>query len=1088
VTVAEVAGIIVTAQGALGAFVPGGIAYFDFTIINVGNDPTQFFIPDGPSAIVGGTQRGDIQIMSYDADGSGAAVDLTSNNIYVTTAGGATTGSLLNGIVGTNNGSIPPGGTITVRVSINITGTVGTNVSVTLGDTPVPPNVTSQNQSFVLGNKDVYTVDNVDPARIPGEAAGIPINGDSVNHRQEASAKLSASIFAPPIALSGRVFEDVNYGGGAGRNLMAAAGIVRANVRMELYDAAGAFKGFTTTDALGAYTFDSINIAGGISAGNYTVRVVNSTVTSSRPNPLNTMGLLPIQTFRTDASTGTVIADPNRVGGEIPNEVDAPANSGSQTLATINTGSNEAESIAPVKVVSSNVTGIDFGFNFDTIVNTNNSGQGSLRQFILNSNALANSGLAQVGQSTGKEVSIFMISDGFVHPGLRSGLTNQLTTTGGNNGAAVINLTSNLSITDADTSLDGTTQTTNVGDRNAGNVGTSGTVGVDNLPLNTVPRPEVVLNLTGVPANTNAIIVTGSNTLLKGFASYGYRTTSNLATTLKAAIVVKSNITDANATTITQLLGGTLADGSDPGVPTIDVGYTIQTEGAANISNNFLAYNSNAIEFANTNGSKVDFSNNEVAYNGPRNNNTSNASGIYADQMETWNGAKNITLRGNLVRNSSKPNYPNAQGQGIQISYGSNITVDNNTLIDNNAYGINASSSDTTITKNIITGTKATGLGIGDGIVVYHGGGTGLRNRISQNSIYQNAKLGIDFAANAIVDANDGVVNATQANNGMDYPIITSSTLDSGTLTVKGFVGNNQNGSTIFANATLEFFIADDDGNQNGQVIVGDGKSKPHGEGKTYIGTCSTNANSLFNCSFNNTVTLGMTSPNSITATATDIAGNTSEFGTVWSDPNVLLVKRITAMNGSTTTVNGDDLAIYKNTSSPYDDNVKENPPFINQPNPNQDDTTFWPNPASFLLGGINGGNIKPGYEMDYTIYFLSTGNTSARSTELCDRIPSNQDFVPTAFNSATAASGGSIGGNRGILVSIGGTATAHTNLSDGDMARYYEPGEILPTSCGTGANTNGAILVNLGIIPAATAPGIPANSSGFVRFRVKMR
>jgi hypothetical protein len=56
------------------------------------------------------------------------------------------------------------------------------------------------------------------------------------------------------------------------------------------------------------------------------------------------------------------------------------------------------------------VTGVDFGFNFDTIVNTNDDGQGSLRQFILNANLLTdNAALAQTGRAAGVENSIFMI-------------------------------------------------------------------------------------------------------------------------------------------------------------------------------------------------------------------------------------------------------------------------------------------------------------------------------------------------------------------------------------------------------------------------------------------------------------------------------------------------------------------------------------------------------------------------------------------------------------------------------------------------------------------------------------------------------
>jgi hypothetical protein len=47
---------------------------------------------------------------------------------------------------------------------------------------------------------------------------------------------------------------------------------------------------------------------------------------------------------------------------------------------------------------TSTVTGVDFGYSFDVVVNKADAGQGSLRQFLLNANALANTGLAQAGR------------------------------------------------------------------------------------------------------------------------------------------------------------------------------------------------------------------------------------------------------------------------------------------------------------------------------------------------------------------------------------------------------------------------------------------------------------------------------------------------------------------------------------------------------------------------------------------------------------------------------------------------------------------------------------------------------------------
>jgi hypothetical protein len=69
-----------------------------------------------------------------------------------------------------------------------------------------------------------------------------------------------------------------------------------------------------------------------------------------------------------------------------------------------------------------------------------------------------------------------------------------------------------------------------------------------------------------------------------------------------------------------------------------------------------------------------------------------------------------------------------------------------------------------------------------------------------------------------------------------------------------------------------------------------------------------------------------------------------------------------------------------------------------------------------------------------------------------------------------------------------------YTNVADGDGGRYYAPGEVLPNACKKAptdpvpANRNGAVVVNLGNIPTAINPGPQPNSSGFIRFRVRVR
>ncbi|MFK8056742.1 MAG: beta strand repeat-containing protein, partial [Saprospiraceae bacterium] len=220
-------------------------------------------------------------------------------------------------------------------------------------------------------------------------------------------------------SIAGTIFEDVNYGGGRGRTYSQAntsavssgfsSGAIRlSGVEVELYTNAGAYVSSTTTNASGAYSFTSLDIA------QYQVRVVNSTVGSIRGS--NSTGDTPIavQTFK--ASYAGV--DRDEVGGADPAKVDADENSGSQTLSALTTGTEVAQSVVTVNVTTDH-TGNDFGFNFNTIVNTNADGQGSLDQMVENANELPNTNLDQedtplgsypaFAKTAGWEHSLFMI-------------------------------------------------------------------------------------------------------------------------------------------------------------------------------------------------------------------------------------------------------------------------------------------------------------------------------------------------------------------------------------------------------------------------------------------------------------------------------------------------------------------------------------------------------------------------------------------------------------------------------------------------------------------------------------------------------
>ena len=180
VTVAEVAGITVTPLATTdvngGTVLPSDLINYDYAITNVGNDPTQFFIP-GAATISGPGTAGTLQIS---IDGG-----TTYTNIP---AAGITTAS------------VPPGGSVRVRVPVTVSALAssGSTISVLLGNTGANDNsAATQNQpkgTAPAGN-DLYSVDNADSAS--GEAAGTPSNGE-----REASSVQQILVGAQPQAFA----------------------------------------------------------------------------------------------------------------------------------------------------------------------------------------------------------------------------------------------------------------------------------------------------------------------------------------------------------------------------------------------------------------------------------------------------------------------------------------------------------------------------------------------------------------------------------------------------------------------------------------------------------------------------------------------------------------------------------------------------------------------------------------------------------------------------------------------------------------------------------------------------------------------
>lgn len=699
--------------------------------------------------------------------------------------------------------------------------------------------------------------------------------------------------------ITGTVFEDRNYGGGAGRPLSVAAGQPLVGVRVELYrESSGAFVTSTTTDGSGQYSLSTGGGATGRAA--HIVRVVNGTIRSGRTGGSTCTACVPVQTFRTDAAGGSATAVTNRVGGENPALSDAPSNLTSINYGSLDSASQVPQSVAEVDPINSGdeIEDVDFGFNFDTIVSTRDAAscapsgtsstffpcQGNLRQFIINANALGSEGaLTQAGGGLldgsgttlpgGFESSIFMIPSG------------ALTT-----GVAMITLSTALpAVTGSGTRLDATTQTVNIGNTNGGSpLGTGGTVGVDNISLPQIQRPEVQLNCA---ASATALTLSGSSQTLIGFA-------------LRQGYILLSG---ASGTARNNLVGMT-ATGSSADASSAAYGIAFSASGAT-IRNNLVTVNNSAIR-SDGGGTGSTITLNEVAR--PSGGHTNTFDGILL-----INGASSVQIVANLVRDQ--------RGGGIELGFGAasnvyaNVQVTNNTVQNN---GFDSGSTPATERLGMV-GYNYTGSNVvfsrnrvlsngGPGLVLLNASGTIIsQNSFSSNGgIAANSGVAIDLDPNTrdpnslgtpngatINDAND----ADSGPNGLlNYPVITSAIIANGELSVAGFA---RPGSAI------ELYVAQAD-------------PSGFGEGLTYLTTLAEGAAGDLNATTGtygpaaiNGVLQGMDTTNRfafrmaipatvsigavLTSTAT-LGGQTSEFGgnvTVTTGPTLTHLKWVAVLS-----------------------------------------------------------------------------------------------------------------------------------------------------------------------------------------------
>lgn len=185
--------------------------------------------------------------------------------------------------------------------------------------------------------------------------------------------------------------------------------------------------------------------------------------------------------------------------------------------------------------------------------------------------------------------------------------------------------------------------------------------------------------------------------------------------------------------------------------------------------------------------------------------------------------------------------------------------------------------------------------------------------------------------------------------------------------------------------------------------------------------------------------------------------------------PKLVLVKRITAINGN-------------RDFNPNDNTVLNQ--FVDDVTTN-DNEAGWP--SNYLNGAFSGGLVRPGDEIEYTIYFLNAGGRPAFEVTICDRIQPFQTFKPIPFTA-----------NGDAEFQLGTSAVIPLTAANdsSDRAQYVLPNAAIPSECNLSApNGNGTFVLNLTggagtdmpnlpNLPNSTGAGVPNNSYGLFRFR----
>ena len=525
-----------------------------------------------------------------------------------------------------------------------------------------------------------------------------------------------------------------------------------------------------------------------------------------------------------------------------------------------------SEHIARVVVSGGAVSGLDFGFSYNVVTNLEPAGvvsltastyQGSLDQFIRNANAINGANAMRFVPA------VLTNASGGGGAWWRIDYT----------GSAVGDSLGNTH--DADTTIDGTAfdlaDGVAVRDTNPGNLGANAgggvTVGVDDVPLPQVARPELEImrsdSAVDVAFSFYSNATTGqtpNNFSVRDVAMSGFVGgvgMTGIAAMRPSGVVIERNVIGSPPDAFT-----------DPAIPGTLRGVALNSTDGATVRDNLIGFvDTNGVSASAVTGTAV--SGNEIRETGQ-------VDGI-SDGINYGGGSTTGTITANLVVDSG--------GMGIDGTATGNV-VANNTVTGSGQLGvqiggIRQTGSGNTVRRNIVTGSAGPGVIVPDTVNTI---------TVTENHFGGNGSIAIDLveaagdtAAGDGIMLNDGLVDGNDGNDGLDYPIIDGAVLNGGNLLVTGFAR---------AGATIEFYEAVGAANDNNAA------GNPHGEGVVYLFTSTegiADADATIGASYTDpgygtdpsvnrfsfTVVApgGISSGDQLSAIAIDALGNTSEFG-----------------------------------------------------------------------------------------------------------------------------------------------------------------------------------------------------------------